>query len=203
MNLISKALGAILCGLATSCALADIYAYTDANGVICFSNVPIDEHYELLLSTAETDEADPAPVDPRMLARSATYDAIIENAATANDVEPALLQAVIVVESGFNELAESSRGALGLMQLMPATARKYGVSDAFDPMQNIHAGAKHLKLLMDRYEDDLELTLAAYNAGEDAVERYGRRVPPFNETRRYVPKVLKVYNSLLKMSPRT
>jgi soluble lytic murein transglycosylase-like protein len=103
---------------------------------------------------------------------------------------PQLLHAVIAVESGYDARAVSSKGALGLMQLMPATARRFGVADAFDPQQNLAGGAAYLKWLLDRFGGDLELTLAAYNAGEGAVARAGHRVPPFAETRAYVPRVL-------------
>jgi soluble lytic murein transglycosylase-like protein len=112
-------------------------------------------------------------------------------------VRPELVRAVIVVESAFNPRALSKRGAQGLMQLRPSTARRYGVSDAFDPEQNIMAGAHYLRDLMARFGNDLELALAAYNAGEDAVERYGRSIPPFSETRLYVPNVMRVYRKLL------
>ena len=131
------------------------------------------------------------------LARSSYYDATIARAAQAADVSPALLRAVIVVESGFNPRAISRRGAIGLMQLLPSTARRYGAFNAFDPEQNVQAGAKYLADLITRYGPDrLELVLAAYNAGENAVERYGQRVPPFRETRAYVPNVLKMYHAL-------
>ena len=184
-------------------ASADIYVFTDENGITSFSNVPVDERYLLLISS-ELDEAPADPViNPHMLAKSISYDPIIEKAASTSNVEAALLRAVIVVESGFDEHAESHRGAQGLMQLMPETARLYGVSNAFDPSENVNAGARYLRELIDRYENDLELALAAYNAGEEAVERYGRKIPPFNETRRYVPKVLKIYNSLLEIDSRS
>lgn len=115
---------------------------------------------------------------------------LIDQAATAHSVEPALLHAVIDVESGFAVRAVSSRGALGLMQLMPATARDYGVTDAFDPRQNIDAGAQHLRRLLDRFGQDKALALAAYNAGAEAVMRHHGRIPPFAETMAYVPRVL-------------
>ena len=108
-------------------------------------------------------------------------------------LEPNLLRAVIVVESGFNSRAVSKRGAVGLMQLMPATASRFGVSNPFDPRQNVHAGARYLKFLIDRFGQDVRLALAAYNAGEDAVDRNGGQIPPFSETMAYVPRVLKIY----------
>jgi soluble lytic murein transglycosylase-like protein len=111
-------------------------------------------------------------------------------------VEPNLLRAVIVVESGFNSRAVSKRGAVGLMQLMPATASRFGVSNRYDPLQNISGGAAYLKFLMDRFGHDMRLALAAYNAGEEAVDRNGGQIPPFSETMAYVPRVLKIYRML-------
>lgn len=184
-------------------AAADVYVFTDSNGITYFSNVPVDGRYELLISSSSVNPVEEAIFNPRMLEKSASYDPIIERTATQRGVDAALLRAVIVVESGFDEKAVSHAGAEGLMQLMPATARHYGVTDSFDPLQNIDAGARYLSELIERYENDLELALAAYNAGEDAVERYGRQVPPFAETRRYVPKVLKIYNSLLQLNRST
>ena len=113
-------------------------------------------------------------------------------------VEANLLRAVIVVESGFNSRAVSRRGAVGLMQLMPATANRFGVSNLYDPQQNIRAGALYLKFLMNRFGQNVRLALAAYNAGEDAVERNGGQIPPFSETMAYVPRVLKVYRMLIE-----
>ena len=122
-----------------------------------------------------------------------TYDTHIEAAASENNVDAALIRAVISVESGYNASARSPQGAMGLMQLMPGTARKYGVKNLRDPGQNIHGGARYLRELMTLFGDDLKLVLAAYNAGEDAVLKYGRRIPPFRETLAYVPKVLSRY----------
>lgn len=182
--------------LAVTSAAADIYGFTDEKGVMHFTNVPADARYQVLLHSApETSEAG-ARISHAMLARSVEYDEIIDAAAILTSVEPALLRAVIVVESAFDADAVSSKGARGLMQLMPATAKAYGAVDVTDPAQNVQAGARYLRDLINRYENDLELVLAAYNAGESAVERHGRRIPPFAETVRYVPRVLRVYNSL-------
>ncbi len=186
--------------VAAAPALADIYTFTDEQGVAHFTNVPADARYEVLLKSAPEVTESGARISPVMLARAAKYDSIIESAATHASVQPELLRAVIVVESGFDPDAMSSKGARGLMQLMPATAKAYGVSDANDPADNVRAGARYLRDLMNRYEDDLELALAAYNAGESAVERYGRTIPPFEETRRYVPKVMKVYRGLMALA---
>ncbi|MGH8134703.1 MAG: lytic transglycosylase domain-containing protein [Steroidobacteraceae bacterium] len=189
--------------LALTPAQADIYSFTDELGVTHFTNVPADARYQVLLRSApETSQAG-ARISPAMLARSAEYDNIIEAAAAQATVEPSLLRAVIVVESAFDPDAVSSKGARGLMQLMPATAKAYGAVDVDDPAQNVQAGARYLRDLLKRYENDLELVLAAYNAGEAAVEQHGRRIPPFAETRRYVPRVLRVYNSLRELAVNT
>ena len=116
---------------------------------------------------------------------------------------PNLLRAVIVVESGFNSRAVSKRGAVGLMQLMPATATRFGVSNPYDPLQNVHAGARYLKFLIDRFGHDVRLALAAYNAGEEAVDRNGGQIPPFSETMAYVPRVLKIYQMLTDLPRKT
>jgi soluble lytic murein transglycosylase-like protein len=192
-----------LCTVAGVCR-ADIYAYTDESGTTHFSNVPDDPRYRLIVKAPiETPVGEPA--DARRvaawLARSSDYDAAISRAAGAANVHPELVRAVIVVESGFNPRAISRRGAVGLMQLLPSTARRYGAFNAFDPEQNILAGAHYLADLITRFgSDKLELVLAAYNAGEQAVERYGRHIPPFKETRAYVPNVLKMYRALRAQS---
>jgi soluble lytic murein transglycosylase-like protein len=179
-------------------ARADIFAFTDSNGVTHFSNVPSDARFKLLIAAPSTPAAIVAPgkaVD--WLARSAKYDQAIAGAAKANTIQASLVRAVIVVESGFNPRAVSKRGAVGLMQLQPATARRYGVKDIYDPEQNIRAGSRYLSDLLTRFDSNLELALAAYNAGEEAVERYGRRIPPYAETLNYVPNVMRVYERLM------
>lgn len=194
----------LIFGTASLAARADIYAFTDPSGTTHFSNVPDDSRYTLLARTPGTDPAIPAADAKRAaswLLRSSSYDAVIARAATAASVHAELLRAVIVVESGFNPRAISRRGAIGLMQLLPTTARRYGAFNAFDPEQNIYAGARYLADLLARYgARNLDLVLAAYNAGENAVERYGRRVPPYRETRAYVPNVLRVYHALRAQS---
>lgn len=182
-------------------APADVYSFVDPGGVAHFSNVPADPRYQLLIaSPEEAAAASPKgkPID--WLARSAQYDGVIGLAAKAATIQAALVRAVIVVESGFNPRAVSKKGAIGLMQLQPATARRYGVKNIYDPEQNVRAGAHYLSDLLARYDSNLELALAAYNAGEDAVERYGRRVPPFRETLAYVPSVMRVYQRLMEQA---
>jgi soluble lytic murein transglycosylase-like protein len=117
------------------------------------------------------------------------YGDIIDAVATAEGVDPDIVKAVIAVESAYKPRARSPKGAMGLMQLMPATARQYAVKDPYDPRANVAAGVKHLKSLMDRF--DLRLALAAYNAGEGAVQRFGG-IPPYRETRAYVSRIMRL-----------
>jgi soluble lytic murein transglycosylase-like protein len=109
------------------------------------------------------------------------------------DLDPRLLEALIQVESGFRHEAISPRGAVGLMQVLPTTALEVGISNPFDPIQNLHAGCRYLKFLKNRYKGDLDLTLAAYNAGPGAVDKFGG-IPPYPETQRYVQKIRSLFN---------
>jgi soluble lytic murein transglycosylase-like protein len=140
--------------------------------------------------------------DPRLPARAVQYDAIIEGAAKSAGVEPNLLRAVIAVESGFNSRAVSKSGAVGLMQLMPATAMRFGVFNRYDPLQNVRGGALYLGFLIKRFRQNVHLALAAFNAGEDAVDRSSGQIPPFIETLEYIPKVLKIYQALTDQQER-
>jgi soluble lytic murein transglycosylase-like protein len=121
-------------------------------------------------------------------------EAHIDKVAEEQRVDPGLVRAVIEVESAWNHRAVSVKGALGLMQLMPATAAKYGVGDAFDPKQNVSGGTRHLRFLLDQFNDDTRLALAAYNAGENAVSRY-KGVPPYSETRAYIQRLETLYGA--------
>jgi len=178
-------------------AFADVFAYTDERGITHFSNVPADERYKLLIaSPPEEIHRLKSSKSGDWLAKSSAYDALIETAAQTHTVHSALIRAVIVVESGFNPRAVSKRGAVGLMQLLPETARRYGVSNIYDPGENIRAGAHYLADLMVRFDSHMDLVLAAYNAGESAVDHYGGHIPPFKETQAYVPNVLRIYRAL-------
>jgi soluble lytic murein transglycosylase-like protein len=179
-----------------------IYTYLDAQGLRHYTDVPDNNRYRLLVLSPQDRTASGDRYDMRLLARASQFDSIIEHAARSAAVESNLLRAVIVVESGFNSHAVSKRGAVGLMQLMPATASRFGVSNPYDAQQNVHAGARYLKFLIDRFGHDIRLALAAYNAGEEAVARNGGQIPPFSETMAYVPRVLKIYK-LLGQQPRS
>ncbi|HQR37767.1 MAG TPA: lytic transglycosylase domain-containing protein, partial [Blastocatellia bacterium] len=149
--------------------------------------------------TATEKPADTLTVDRSMPTQcstgDATVDAFVREAGARYGVDPCLVTAVMRAESGFRRYAVSPKGASGYMQLMPETARRFGVVDLFDARQNIHAGTRYLRFLLDRFGGSVELALAGYNAGESAVDRYGRRIPPFLETQNYVRTIAGRYYS--------
>lgn len=201
---------------------ADIYAFVDSKGVRHLSNVPSDPRYKLVMRTPtyRKESAKPtssyAPLNlygpgktlitpnarsrnagPVRLSRTAKsnrqrFAADIQRIAAQHRLDPALMHAVIQAESAYNPQAVSPKGATGLMQLMPATAARFGVSNSYDPVANMQGGARYLRWLLDRFQDT-RLAVAAYNAGEGAVQRYGNQVPPFRETQTYVVRVLSLY----------
>jgi soluble lytic murein transglycosylase len=164
-------------------ASADVYSYVEPDGTIAFTNVPTDPRYRKLWT-------EPAPKRLKLQARD--FERTISQHALRYRLEPALLQAVIKAESNFDPAAVSKAGAIGLMQLMPHTAARLDVRNPYDPEDNIGGGARYLRELLDRFRGNLPLALAAYNAGEQMVERY-QGLPPIDETRRYVSKVLGFY----------
>lgn len=178
-------------------AAADVYVFVDADGVTHVSDLATDARYTLAIKEPRRRaQSAPAATAPRVVPPALA--AWVSTAAQEHALDPALLHAVISVESGFNPRAQSPKGAQGLMQLMPETARRLGVQDAWDPQQNIQGGARYLRGLLDQFDGNLELALAAYNAGENAVLRYGRQIPPYRETLAYVPRVLAEYASFGK-----
>ena len=180
---------AILLGCASPAA-AQIYSWRDGDGKLVLSDTPragggAQTTYEVHGAASMK-----STIPLASSHRSAPYDASINEHARRQGVAPDLVRAVIQVESAFNPVAVSNKGAMGLMQLMPATAQELGVSNPFDPDQNIRGGVTYLKQLLTRYDQKVELALAAYNAGIGNVEKYGA-VPPFKETRNYVNKITK------------
>ncbi|MEJ2236273.1 MAG: lytic transglycosylase domain-containing protein [Syntrophobacterales bacterium] len=173
----------VLLGAIAKPAPADIYRYVDEDGVIHFSNVPT--HYRFRLYISET------KLDYR--AYFDRYDRIITRAARKHGVDNTLIKAVIRAESDFDKNAISHKGAQGLMQLMPETAKDLAVKDSFDPHENINAGVRYLKRQLKNFQNNVPLALAAYNAGENTVRRYGR-IPPYEETRTFVDRVLRYWD---------
>ena len=176
-------------------ARADIYSFTDERGVVHFTNIKgLDPRYKLVRR-----EGSSVPVNPAPARRLPTeeeirrYRSIVESAARSHGVDMNLVHAVITAESGYNPTALSPKGASGLMQLMPETAKRYGVRNIWDPVENVHGGVRYLKDLLAMFNGNMELALAGYNAGENAVIRAGHRIPPYAETVAYVPKVIDYY----------
>ena len=208
-------------------AYADIYEYIDEAGITHYSDAPNNDgnnHYVLILKSeapvkpetqlSESPVTEAAADKPNTTAspHNATTDnltlsttltppqllAQIEQSAHNNQIESELIHAVMHVESAYKVHAQSHKGAQGLMQLMPATAHRLGVKNSYDPAQNIEGGAKYLRELLTLFNNDVTLAIAAYNAGENAVIRYGNKIPPYKETQAYVPKVLSIYKALMQ-----
>lgn len=167
-------------------AFADFYKYVGEDGVVHFTNTPHDSGQDSGFKWFMPEKR----VKRVLRGGAAPYHLIITSAADKFGVETSLVKAIIRAESDFNPSAVSRAGAVGLMQLMPETAKDLGVKDRYDPHDNVHGGVKYIKRLLTRFGGDVKLALAAYNAGESNVERYGM-VPPFDETRGFVKKVLR------------
>ncbi len=197
---------AMLVALPYHAAHADIYQYTDEDGVVHFTNVNVAKgkkyrrHPESAGTSSNANQVRRQRSSPPQAASAVTStnvpSAYLESINTACDrhgVDPALVHAIMKVESDFNPMAISRKGAMGLMQLMPQTAVDMNVRNTFDPGENIDGGVKYMRYLLDRYEGNVSLALAAYNSGENAVKRWGT-IPPFPETQNYVQKIMRLYN---------
>jgi soluble lytic murein transglycosylase-like protein len=179
-------LAAVLIASTPVVASAQIYTWRDAAGNLVMSDKPKDgaaRSYAVAPTNGTI-----RTTRPLVIPRAERFAALVEEQANRQGLSPDLVRAVIQAESGFNPRARSVKGAMGLMQLMPETAAEYGVSNAYDPEQNIRAGTAYLASLIDRYNDE-GLALAAYNAGPGAVDKYGRTIPPYRETRNYVARI--------------
>jgi hypothetical protein len=180
--------------LAATGVQADVYKYRDAYGRTLLTDRPMKGGGVVLVKVFRFATHKPKSSAADVAAqRRRSYTPLINHIAREQRLQPALLHAVVRAESAYDPQAVSSKGAVGLMQLMPDTAARYGVRDRHDPRQNLRGGARYLRDLLVQFGNDLKLALAAYNAGENAVLRYGRQVPPFPETQAYVRKVTGFY----------
>lgn len=186
----------LLCGVCLD-VKAQIYSGLSESGSIVLSSSENDVAHTLLV---EAERVEPAPAVAQvhvehdsLLSVPSNFMPFIKEASSTYRIPTELIHAVISVESNYNPNAVSSKGARGLMQLMPATARRFGTNNASDPRQNILTGSRYLRWLLDFFDEDVELAIAAYNAGEAAVVKAGHKIPRFTETQRYVPKVLSIY----------
>src|ERR1043166_905515 len=170
-------------------ASGDIYEYMDDNGVLTITNVGATRPITVHLRNG------PAAALQRLGRRASggaedPYKQQVEDVARLHAIDPALLHAIIAVESDNSQSAVSRKGAIGLMQVLPETGKRFGITDLFNPAHNIEAGARYLRVLAALFNNDLSLVLAAYNAGENAVARFGNRIPPYPETKNYVSRVI-------------
>ena len=186
-----------------------VWTYVDAQGVTHIGNAspPTGKHLQWLIFDKRVNKVSPNPLPPQLtrFAGYADVRPLLESAALRHDLDPALVAAVAAAESGFRPDAISPKGAIGLMQVMPSTAVRYGVSAPSpqqasallkDPVLNVQVGARYLADLLRMFDGELELAVAAYNAGEGAVWRHGRRIPPYPETQQYVKRVMHLYRAL-------
>jgi soluble lytic murein transglycosylase-like protein len=199
------------CIVLPSTASAQIFGTVRPSGMVVLTNIPsamreadlkviVASPPNAAASNAATSNAAVTPIPAPAASDdvdTSQFAEIIAEAGRKWNVRPELLRAVIAVESSFNPLAVSKRGARGLMQLMPETARRFAAGNLFDPRANVLAGARYLRVLLDLFDDNIELALAAYNAGEQSVIKAGYRIPAIPETRAYVPAVLARYRRLI------
>lgn len=185
-------------------AWADVYKFVDGSGHVIYTDKPKHRGFRLIIRTppallqASRAQAPNSFTRNFGISRTAAmnrlaYSPLIEATASKYDLDPALLHAVIRAESAYNPGAVSNKGAAGLMQLMPGTAARFGVRDRFDPEENIEGGARYLSELLDMFQSDVRLAVAAYNSGENTVKKFGYQIPPIAETQDYVARVLNYY----------
>jgi soluble lytic murein transglycosylase-like protein len=179
----------------TTSSSAGIYRYVDENGVIHFTNCPRDPKFKLYIRESKEDVGEEIrALSLHYMKDSNHYDSLISEFSKKYEVDFALIKAMIRAESGFNPFAISRKGARGLMQLMPETAQRVNVLNVFSPRENIEGGVRYFKYLLSLFNNDLRLSLAAYNAGENLVSEL-RSIPPYRETVDYVRKVLTYYQA--------
>jgi soluble lytic murein transglycosylase-like protein len=205
MVCLKSALVVALLAITTPAAASPVFASLDRHGKLQVSDAPLagatafDPHRPFVPAAPRPATRTPAAKTVALTAMpkaASRWNPMIEQVAAEHGVDARLLHAIVRVESSYNHQARSHAGALGLMQVIPATGKRFGANDLFDPLQNLRAGTAYLVWLHRRFNGDLTLMLAAYNAGEGAVQRHGNRVPPFSETRRYVEKVTALYRGV-------
>jgi len=178
--------------------MADIYKFVDSDGRVYYTDEPRHSLYKRIIRTSPQRSRfasfDPVKFHAYSGAKKKQYMELINQAANRHRVDAKLVHAVIQTESAYNSDAISSAGAVGLMQLMPDTARRFGVTNRNDPNQNVNGGTRYLRHLIDMFNPNLDLAVAAYNAGENAVIKYNNSIPPYPETQNYVKQVLALYN---------
>lgn len=186
---------ALLCALTAPCpAKADIYRYVDEDDIVHFTDAPTDKRFKVFMRDLKKDKQLRTKLKYASSVNPAVFDQLIRTCSDKYGVNPCLVKAVIHAESGYNPNAVSSKGASGLMQLMPGTAKSLKVADRFNPKDNVEGGVKYLRFLLDTFRGDVSLAVAAYNAGLSKVAKYGG-IPPYNETRTYVNRVLSYMKS--------
>jgi hypothetical protein len=194
-------IGALVVAFCVSVSATEIYRAENADGSFSYASSPLNFHYVLYLKSSQKSERKTfSKISARTFPSVSHLHILIEHYARKHQVEPDLMRAIAEVESAFNSHAVSPKGATGVMQLMPATAARYGVTRRTNPAQNIEAGVRYLKDLLLLHQGNVALALAAYNAGEGAVARHGRRIPPYPETMLYVSIVLNRLQALRNAS---
>lgn len=176
-----------------SSGVADFFQYTDEDGVVHITNVPTSTKFKWMMEERKPSVLSPSNPVYRKLSKQ-KFDEMISSTASRYGIDPHLVKAIVKAESDYDQAAVSKKGAKGLMQLMPETASRMGVKDIHNPADNVEGGIKYLSKLLKMFDWQVPLAVAAYNAGEGAVVKYGNRVPPYNETQTYVKRVLHYYS---------